>query len=46
MTYLLLLGAFMITSGILLARYELEKTRRDRVEALRQRARRCVRRDT
>ena len=42
-TYLLLFGAFMITSGILLARYELEKTRRDRVGKLRQRARRGVR---
>ena len=43
MTYLLLLGAFMITSGILLARYELEKTRRERVEKLRKRARRGIR---
>ena len=43
MSYLLLFGAFMITSGIVLAHYELKKTRRDRIEKLRQRARRGVR---
>ena len=43
MSYIILVGAFMIASGILLARYELEKTRRERVEKLRQRARRGIR---
>ena len=43
MSYLILVGAFMITSGILLARYELKKTRRDRIEKLRKRARRGIR---
>lgn len=45
MIYLILVVAFMITSGIVLANYELYRTRRERVEKLRQRARRCIRRD-
>ena len=44
MIYLILVVAFMITSGIVLANYELYRTRRERVEKLRQRARRCIRR--
>ena len=35
----------MVTAGIVLANYEMVKQRRDRSERLRQRARRCVRRE-
>ena len=45
MSYIILAGAFMVTLGILLARYEMIKARRDRCERLQNRARRCVRRD-
>ena len=41
--YTILAVAFMLTSGVLIANYELKKTRRERVEALRKRARRGVR---
>lgn len=44
MTYLIV-AIFMVTTGILLARYETHRTRRTRAERLRTRARRCVRRD-
>ena len=35
----------MVTAGIVLANYELVKQRRERSERLRQRTRRCIRRD-
>ena len=41
--YIILAGAFMIATGIVLANYELVKQRRERSERLRNRARRCVR---
>ena len=44
MAYLIVAMAFMITTGIIFARYDLHRTRRERAERLRQRARRCVRR--
>ena len=43
-TYIILGFAFMIALGIVLADYELKRTKRQRCEELRQRARRCVRR--
>ena len=45
LAYMILAVAFMITSGIVLANYEMHKQRQARSERLRQRARRCVRRD-
>ena len=45
MIYIILAGAFMVATGIVLANYELVKQRRDRSERLRNRARRCVRRE-
>ena len=46
MIYMILAITLMITAGILLANYELQHNREKRREALRQRARRCVRRDS
>jgi len=45
MIYTILVMVFMIATGLMLSRYELQRTRRERRERLRQRARRCVRRD-
>ena len=42
-SYVILVGALMITSGIVLANYELRRTKRQRLEYLRQRARRGIR---
>ncbi len=36
---------FLIATGLMLWRYELHRSRRERRERLSQRARRCVRRD-
>ena len=43
MIYTILAVAFMLTSGVLIANYELKKTRRDRIRKLRKRARRGIR---
>lgn len=45
MTYFLAVIAFMIMTGILLARYDRHKTRRERKTRRQQRSRRRIRRD-
>ena len=45
MIYLILAVAFMITTGIVLANYEISRTQRTRREELRRRTRRCIRGD-
>ena len=39
----IIVGCVLVATGLFLSNYELKRTKRARVEQLRQRARRCVR---
>ena len=45
MIYIIIGFALMLTAGVVLANYELKRTKQKRREQLQQRARRCVRRN-